>query len=86
MAKIRERVFEGTWEEMIQHKAEFEGLRLRLIGYQEETPEMLDKALAELLAEADTLQPESGRKSADPCSAAVSEIIAEKYRKQGFQI
>jgi bifunctional DNA-binding transcriptional regulator/antitoxin component of YhaV-PrlF toxin-antitoxin module len=45
-----------------------------------------DQVIAELLAEAQRIQPEPGKPGSDPHEAAFGEIMKEKYRKQGFRL
>lgn len=47
--------------------------------------EMLDTALATLLAEADRIVPEPPIPHADPQEQAFGEIVEAKYRKMGFK-
>ncbi|HZO89826.1 MAG TPA: hypothetical protein VFB38_15970 [Chthonomonadaceae bacterium] len=48
--------------------------------------ETLDKALAALIAEADSGEREAPVPHADPQEAAFGEMVTEKYRKMGFKL
>jgi hypothetical protein len=67
---MTERIYEGTWEEVATHAPEFIGRRVRLV----------------VLEEAEHLEPGEPVRHPDPQEIAVEETVAEKFRKQGFQI
>jgi len=88
------RILEGTWDELAAHADELRGYKhLRLIIPEKaSTPEeqgidgpSLAEVLAPLLEEAKHIQREKPVPLTDPYEIAVSEIIAEKYRKMGFK-
>lgn len=78
---------EGTWEEIARRGEEWAGCKVRLTVLDgSSAPVMLDGALAHLIEDAERLAPAlhpapSGRPDDD-----WPEGIAEKYRRQGFQL
>ena len=85
MGPTVEKVFEGTWEELMARREEFADLRLKLIGYRKAPSEQLDAVIQELFAEADRLEAHPGEASADPHEATFGEIVAEKLKRQGLK-
>ncbi len=79
------KTLEGTWEEIARHASELAGRRVRLTIFDEraESPS-LDVVLAPLIEQAERL---AGRASA-PAETSDDglEGVAEKYRRQGFDL
>lgn len=78
-------VLEGTWEEVARHAEELAGKRVRLIVIGDALPMLerpLSAALEGILGAIDsTDQSQLGHPA-----TSFSEIIAEKFRKQGLRI
>lgn len=85
---MEERVLEGTWEEIALHAAELSGRRVRLTiltdGESENTvaPETLDKMLKGRVGKVN-FQPSN---VSENTGKAFTDIVAEKYKKQGFNL
>jgi hypothetical protein len=83
------RMIEGTWEEVARRAHELTGRRVRVIVIDDQEEALtLDRVLAPLIAEAETL---TDRLQAvhmpEPLPAdAWSETVAEKFRRQGFEL
>jgi hypothetical protein len=76
------RVIEGTWEEVLRHGPELAGRKVRVavLDSPATPPTMLDQALAPLIRAAEELAAEPPSVGDD----AVGEVIADKFRRQGF--
>lgn len=94
---MTEQVWEGTWEEIKKRGEGLANRRVRLIllpgGTEIELADGTDgqglsKALAELVEQAEhlNLTPAGPPQYTDPHEAAFGEIVAEKFRKQGFSV
>lgn len=88
-------IFQGTWEELSLYAERFRGIKnLLLIVPAEEASiqrngvreQSLAEALADLLEEGKQVVPETPAALSNPDEQAVSDIIAEKYRKMGFKV
>ena len=88
-------LFQGTWEELSQHAERFIGIKnlLLIVPAVEESGDRngargqtLAEALTDLLEEARQIQPETPTALSNPDEQAVSDIIADKYRKMGFKV
>lgn len=92
-------VLTGTWEEILLHSKELEGKRISLTILEPvseardgemETNEVAEKRLAEiveeLFLEAERTGGEPGKSGSDPHEMGFGEIVAKKYRAQGFDI
>jgi hypothetical protein len=93
-------IFEGTWEELLTHSDRFAGRRFRLLpldapeadtaapGYPE--GDTLDKVLAPFLAEMSAWQPDAEDAPEPnrlaPLKQEVSDLVAAKFRRQGFDV
>jgi hypothetical protein len=79
------KTLEGTWEEIARLAPELAGRRLRVTILDEPAePRPLDAALAPLIEEAGRLAgPEP---DAPPAGEDWTEAIAEKFRRQGFDL
>ncbi|HEY3411958.1 MAG TPA: hypothetical protein VGM51_02765 [Armatimonadota bacterium] len=93
---MTEQVWEGTWEEIKKRGEGLANRRVRLILLPEgadeqpngENGQRLSEQLADLVNQAESLDatsPESAQ-STDPYEIAYGEIVAEKFRKQGFNV
>lgn len=92
---MSEQVFVGTWEQLSVHASRFHGQMLKLtvvsdsIRVQEPSAVSeveLHSRLAALVQEAESLDLTPGERSADPNKNIISEVVADKYRKMGFQL
>ncbi|HET6384489.1 MAG TPA: hypothetical protein VFJ58_13930 [Armatimonadota bacterium] len=89
---LHSQVLEGTFDEVsAQLSDRAEELRssgkLRLIIVQGDSPQIdYDAVLAELFDAADNLVAEPGKPLSDPDEARVSELIREKFLKQGLDL
>ena len=94
---MTEQVWEGTWEEIKKRGEGLANRRVRLIvlpGGAEIEPanstdgQDMSKALAELVEQCEhlNLTPAGPPQYADPYEEAFGEIVAEKFRKQGFNV
>jgi hypothetical protein len=83
------RTYEGTWEEIARHAAEFAGHRVRLTVLDGPgSPSMLDSTLGGLIEEAERLAA-SRRPDSDSAPAGAGtwgDAVAEKFRRQGFSL
>ncbi|MDQ2732450.1 MAG: hypothetical protein M3Y56_12390 [Armatimonadota bacterium] len=79
-------VLTGTWEEIRAHDAELTGRRVQLTILPNEHPLMLDQVLASLIEEAENLTLTPVRAPLDDPKSALSEAIAEKFRRQGLNV
>jgi hypothetical protein len=93
MAQVQ--LFQGTWEELSQHAERFKGIKnlMLIVPAEEATTERngaggqnLAEALADLLEEGKHIVPETPPPLSNPDEQAVSDMIAEKYRKMGFEV
>jgi hypothetical protein len=91
-------LLEGTWEELLAHSDRFAGRRFRLLPL--DTPESgagdpvyskgetLDKVLASFLAETAALPLDAEDvqelNRSDPLKHEIRELVAAKFRRQGF--
>ena len=80
---MAEQVLEGTWEEIARHADELSGKKVRLIVIGESPPKRpLSEALEGIIGAIDSAD---GAQSGHP-PTPFSELIAEKFRKQGLKI
>ncbi len=79
------RVIEGLWEDVLRHAPELEGRKVRVTVLEElAAPARFDRALEDLIARAEALaQPPD---EPTPTPEDWGEAIAEKYRRQGFDL
>ena len=76
-------VLEGTWEEVAQRAGELAGRKVKLIVLDEPSPERsLADALQGIAGVIDSTEESPDRHPPTP----FSEILAEKFRKQGLKI
>jgi len=80
------KTFEGPWEEIARRAAEFEGQHVRLTILDGTEPRMLDQSLKDLLADAESLSTTLPTAPVVHSNADWSEAVAEKYRRQGFEL
>jgi hypothetical protein len=80
---MAKQVLEGLWEEIVQHADELSGKKVRLIvidGMRLERP--LSEALEGIVGAVDSTDESQHGHSTTP----FTEIISEKFRKQGLKI
>ena len=78
-----EQILEGTWEEVAQHAEKLSGKKVRLIVIGETQPQRpLSEALEGIVGALDSTDGSQSGHSSTP----FSELIAEKFRKQGLKI
>jgi hypothetical protein len=80
-------VFEGTWEEIALRGHELAGRRDRVTVLDEPgRPAMLDRALAPLIEEAERLSRQLPPMREPLPADGVSAEVADKFRRQGFEL
>jgi len=95
--EMEPKAMEGTWEELLERSHEFTGRRFRLLPLDEPEVrttapaypegETLDKVLAPFLQQMNDLPlPEEPPAHTDPHEQEISRLVAEKFRKQGFDV
>lgn len=87
---MENQVFEGKWEEIATHAKELSGRRVRITVLNDESSPTLDQTLSELLQAAETLEPQEQQSMpfnpAEDTGKAFTDIVVEKYKKQGFNL
>lgn len=87
---MEQQVFEGTWEEMATHAKELSGRRVRITVLNDEDTPTLDQTLSDLLRAAETLEPQEQQSMpfnlSEDTGKAFTDIVVEKYNKQGFNL
>lgn len=84
---MEQRTFEGSWEEIAQHGAQFVGRKVRVtILDGEPSRVMLDSALAHLIKDAERLSESLPSVPQSSSTDAWSLGVVEKFRRQGFNL
>lgn len=87
---MKQQVFEGIWEEMAIHAEELSGRRVRVTVLSDQETPTLDRTLSELLEAAETLKLEEQQlmppHPSKDIGKAFTDIVVEKYKKQGFSL
>jgi hypothetical protein len=84
---MEQRVFEGTWEEVALRSHQFTGRRVRVTVLDEtSSPVALDRALAPLIEDAEKLSSRLVNVPEPIPPASWTEDIADKFRRQGFEL
>lgn len=87
---MEQQVFEGTWEEIALHAKELSGRRVRITVLNDESTPTLDQTLSDLLQAAETLEPQRQQSTpfnlSEDSGKAFTDIVVEKYKKQGFDL
>ena len=85
-----ERIYEGLWEEIARRGSELAGHQVRLTVLDEPAlapaVEPLDRALAQLIEDAERLAETLGPLSAASITEDWGETAADKHRRHGFTI
>ena len=81
-----QRIYEGLWEEIARRGSELAGRQVRLTVLDEPAAEPavepLDRALAQLIKDAERLAETLG----PPSEADWGDLVTDKFRRQGFAI
>ncbi len=84
---MEERTYIGTWEEIARLGAELAGCKVRLTILDESpSAEMLDRALAQLITDAERLAGSLPPVSQSPVFDAWRESVVQKYGREGFTL
>jgi len=87
---MEQQVFEGTWEEIAIHADQLSGRRIRVTVLNDEGTLTLDQTLLDLLQAAEVLesqrQQEAPFNPTEDTGKAFTDIVLEKYKKQGFNL
>ena len=85
-----QRTFEGTWGEIIHHRSELIGRRIRVTILDEPVSQQptFAEAAARLIRDAENLASSLPSEKASPISDSDvwTESVAEKYRRQEFKL
>ncbi|HEY2154013.1 MAG TPA: hypothetical protein VGH33_00185 [Isosphaeraceae bacterium] len=84
---MADRIVEGSWEEIARRGPEFAGCRVRVTVLDEPSPSVtLDRVLAPLLDEAETLSRQLPAANGATSPDAWGDAVADKFRRQGFAL
>lgn len=87
---MEQQVFEGFWEEIVIHAEELLGRRVKVTVLSDKEASTLDQTLLQLLEASETLELKGEElipsNLSENTREAFTDVVVEKYRKQGFNL